>query len=93
MLHHQKSNFFTAIMFIAMGFILGCLITDAIRLKEEVDARQSAVDFGYLVLSYLERPDHCPYCGYDFIYLYNLPEEELQRIIMHNMGRIPYEEN
>lgn len=89
-LSRQNNSHIAAAALIALGFIIGCVFTDIVRLSDEVYKRQSSADFGVLLLSYFERPEHCPYCGYEFIYLYKLTDEDIQRIIDNYLDHVPY---
>lgn len=86
----HQSSIRQTILFIALGFILGCCVTDAISMRSEVKKRESSVHFGMILMAYLERPEHCPYCGYEFNYLYNLDESEIQEIINNYLDHVPY---
>lgn len=78
------------LIYIAIGFILGCMVTDSIRLDTEIKSRQSSYDYARLILSSAEKPKRCPYCGEEYNYFYDFDESELQSMIDRYLGKEPY---
>lgn len=74
------------LILIGLGFIIGAMVTDALWLDTEIKSRQSAYDYGILLMSEMEKPKRCPYCGGEYYYSFNLEESELQRMINTYLG-------
>ena len=74
------------LILIVLGFIIGAMVTDALWLDKEIKSRQSSYDYGILLLSVMEKPKRCPYCGEKYCYSFNLDESELQRMINTYLG-------
>lgn len=64
----QLVNGLKKFMGFVLAFALGFLICLGLKTHE----------YNKLLMTYMERPKECPYCDYEFHYLFNLDQEELE---------------
>ena len=69
------------LVYLVLGFICGLMLMDIIYVTDEIDRRYYCYELGMLIMSYQERPKNCPICDYEFHYLFNFRDGELQDLI------------
>ncbi len=74
------------IVYLVIGFLVGCMITDYIYLHDEVSARQASYEYGKLLMAVAERPKRCPVCKWEFHYSYEYDSDDFQKIIDEYLG-------
>ena len=82
------------LVYVVIGFVIGASVTDQINTRIYSDrlniATHDVYDFGCLILAYVERPEYCPMCHYNFHYFYSYTQDELQDMIDSYLGELSY---
>lgn len=74
------------LIYLVIGFLVGCMITDYIHLQDEMLKRQASYEYGKLLMAVTERPKRCPVCKWEFHYLFEYDSDDFQKIIDEYLG-------